>query len=302
VVFVLDTSRFGEEVRQRLLQAGMPFVTRIDDAFRVLELLVREREQRAGTAAEPVRPYGAGPFPAILAAGFLTEPEAKALFRCYGIATTRERIVHLADDAVTAAEEIGYPVAAKGVSRHVVHKSELGLVQLGLSDAKAVRCAFAAIVAALEKAGEREAPTVLVQEMVRGDVELIAGARYDEAFGAQVMVGFGGIMVEVLRDVQLATAPLGHDAARALLRRLTLWPLLDGARGRPKLDVEAVADTLVRLSWLAHDLGPRLRDLEINPLIVRAAGQGAVAVDGRGTLDNESQIATRTGSYSNTQS
>ena len=217
-------------------------------------------------------------------AGFLTEPEAKALFRSYGIVTTREQAAHSAEDAVRAAESIGYPVVAKGVSRDVVHKSDLGLVHLGLSDADAVRRAFAEIATALAAAGKDDGPVVLIQEMVRGEAELIVGARFDEGFGPQIMVGFGGILVEVLRDVQIASAPIDTSAAQNLLRRLRLWPLLDGARNRPKLDVDAVADTIVRLSWLAHDLGERLDDLEINPLIVRVAGRGAVAVDGRGTL------------------
>jgi acetyl-CoA synthetase (ADP-forming) len=284
-IFVLDTSRFGEEVRQTLLQTGMPYLTRIDDAIRVLELLVRERDLAASAArSAPARPQGAGPLPQNLPAGFLTEPEAKDLFRRYGIATTCEQMVQTAQDAVRAAEAIGYPVVAKGVSRNVVHKSDLGLVRLGLSDAAAVTRAFDGIASALSAAGETGAPTIAIQEMVRGEAELIVGARYDQGFGAQIMVGFGGVMVEVLRDIQLASAPLGRDRALALLRKLKLWPILDGVRSRPKLDVDAVADTLVRLSWLAHDLGPRLQDLEINPLIVRVAGQGAVAVDGRGTL------------------
>lgn len=284
-IFVLDTSRFGEDVRQKLLQSGMPYLTRIDDAIRVLELLVRERDYGAPAAdAAPVRPQGAGPLPQDLPAGFLTEPEAKELFRRYGIATTREQAVRTALDAVKAAETIGYPVVAKGVSRTVVHKSDLGLVRLGLSDADAVTRAFNEIARALAAAGETGEPTIAIQEMVRGEAELIVGARHDDAFGPQVMVGFGGVMVEVLRDVRLVSAPLDRDRAKALLRKLKLWPILDGVRGRPKLDVDAVADTLVRLSWLAHDLGPRLQDLEINPLIVRVAGRGAVAVDGRGTL------------------
>lgn len=287
-IFVLDTSRFGEEVRQRLLQSGMPYLTRIDDAMRVLELLVRERDQGASAAhAAPARPQGAGPLPEGFLTepgGFLTEPEAKDLFRRYGIATTREQTVSTAQDAVKAAAAIGYPVAAKGVSRNVVHKSDLGLVHLELSNAEAVTRAFDEIAKALAAAGETGEPAIAIQEMVRGEAELIVGARYDEAFGPQVMVGFGGVMVEVLRDVRHASAPLDRDRALRMLRKLKLWPILDGVRGRPKLDVEAVVDTLVRLSWLAHDLGPRLKDLEINPLIVRTAGSGAVAVDGRGTL------------------
>lgn len=286
VVFVLDTSRFGEDIRQRVLAAGMPFVTRIDDGLRVLDLLVRERELAAASRVEVAsRPTGAGLRPADTKAGFLTEPEAKALFAAYGIATTREQIVHTADKAVRVAEAIGYPVVAKGVSAGVVHKSDLGLVHLGLGDARAVRDAFAAISTALARAGDTAGPNVVVQEMVRGGAELIVGARYDATFGPQVLVGFGGVMVEILHDIQVASAPVSSDQALAMLRRLALWPVLDGARGRPRLDVAAVAETVSRLSWLAHDLGPRLRDLEINPLIVRAAGAGAIAVDGRGTLE-----------------
>jgi acetyl-CoA synthetase (ADP-forming) len=90
--------------------------------------------------------------------------------------------------------------------------------------------------------------------------------------------------VEILKDVVVAPAPLSPDRARAMLAALRVAPLLAGARGRPPLDVDAIVDALVRLSWLAADLGPRLTDLEVNPLIVRRAGGGAVAVDGRGTL------------------
>lgn len=282
VIFVLDTSRFGEDVRQRLLQAGMPFVTRIDDALRILDMMVRERDAAAPSGA-PARPAGAGPLPTDIPAGFLTEPEAKALFRAYGIGTTREQTAHSAQEAAAAAEALGFPVVVKGVSRTIVHKSDQGLVHLALADAAAVRGAFDAIASALAKAGE--APRVAVQEMVRGEAELIVGARHDETFGAQVLVGFGGVMVEILHDVQIASAPVTPEQVHAMLRRLTLWPVLDGVRGRPRLDVDAVVDTVVRLSWLAHDLGTRLHDLEINPSIVRGAGQGAVAVDGRGTID-----------------
>ena len=284
-IFVLDTSRFGEEVRQLLLQSGMPYLTRIDDAIRLLELLVRERDFSAAAGRmAPARPGGAGPRGSTLPSGFLTEPEAKELFRQYGIATTRDQAVRTAQDAVKAADAIGYPVVLKGVSRHVVHKSDLGLVRLALADGPAADRAFNEVAAALAAAGEAGDPTIVVQDMVRGEAELIVGVRHDDSFGPQVMVGFGGVMVEVLRDIQLASAPLDKDRALALLRKLKLWPILDGVRGRPKLDVDAVADTLVRLSWLAHDLGGRLQDLEINPLIVRVAGQGAVAADGRGTL------------------
>jgi acetyl-CoA synthetase (ADP-forming) len=125
----------------------------------------------------------------------------------------------------------------------------------------------------------------LVQEMAQGGVaELILGARHDPEYGPMVLAGLGGVLVEVLRDVQSAPAPLSAADAEAMLRRLRLWPVLAGVRGRPVADIAAAADALVRLSWLAADLGPRLAELDINPLILRAQGRGAIAVDGRAML------------------
>jgi acyl-CoA synthetase (NDP forming) len=99
------------------------------------------------------------------------------------------------------------------------------------------------------------------------------------------MVGLGGLAVELLADVALASAPVGEERARALIAGLRGAPLLTGARGRPPLDVAAVADAVVRVSWLAADLGRRLVDLEVNPLLVRRPGEGAIAVDGRASLN-----------------
>jgi acyl-CoA synthetase (NDP forming) len=113
---------------------------------------------------------------------------------------------------------------------------------------------------------------------------VIVGARRDPHFGAVVMVGLGGLAVEILDDVALAPAPVSPERAGAMIAALRVAPLLAGARGRPPLDVAAVADAVSRVSWLAADLGSRLVDLEVNPLIVRRHGQGAVAVDGRATL------------------
>jgi acetyl-CoA synthetase (ADP-forming) len=192
---------------------------------------------------------------------------------------TRERFARTEAEAVAAAEAIGFPVVLKGVSRAVVHKSDLGLVKLDLRDAAALRAACAAI-----QAVPVPLEGVLVQEMARGEAELILGARHEPGLGPFVLVGTGGVLVEVLRDVQLAPAPLRPADARAMLRRLALWPLLEGVRGRPALDVEAAVKALVRLSWLAADLGPRLAELDLNPLLLRAAGEGAIAVDARATL------------------
>ena len=123
-----------------------------------------------------------------------------------------------------------------------------------------------------------------VQEMVRGEAEVIVGIRRDVQFGPLVIVGLGGIAVEILNDVAVATAPVSAKRVRVMIAGLRTAPLFNGARGRPPLDVAAIAQAVERISWLACDLGTRLVDLEVNPLIVRRDAGGVVAVDGRATL------------------
>jgi succinyl-CoA synthetase beta subunit len=201
------------------------------------------------------------------------------------VLVTREVVARDAEEAAAAARAIGFPVVLKAVARDLVHKSDIGAVKLRLGDEAAVRDAWDEIAGAVRSAMPGSAlDGCVVQEMVRGEAELIVGARRDPQFGPVVLVGFGGVMVEVLEDVQLALAPIAKDEALAMLRRLKLWPVLHGARGRPKLDIDAVADVLCRLGWLAADLGESFGDIEVNPLMVRSAGQGVVTADARGTL------------------
>ncbi|MCW3473298.1 acetate--CoA ligase family protein [Limobrevibacterium gyesilva] len=285
ILYVMTAGSVGDAARRAVGAADFPWFDRTGDALRVLRAMEAEAAGRARAAVTPPqRPAGAGPLPAGLRAGPLTEHEAKCLVAAYGIPVTREHLATSADAAAAAAAEIGYPVVLKGVSRAVVHKSDLGLVRLGLADASALRAAFDEVRLLLEQVAPGAGEGALVQEMARGEAELILGTTCDPDFGPMIMVGFGGVLVEVLKDVQFAPAPLSAEDAEAMLRRLALWPVLAGVRGRPAADVAAAVDALVRLSWLAHDLGERLVELDINPLFLRAAGQGAVAVDGRATL------------------
>lgn len=284
LLYVMMAGEVGDAARAAMQAADFPYCDHVAQALAVLRALEAEAEGRDRHALPPPqRPPGAspleGPLPEGRSAGALTEAETKRLVAAYGLPVTRETEVASEAEAVAAAEAIGFPVVLKGVSRAVVHKSDLGLVRLGLGDAAALREAFAALQAApvtLEG--------VLVQEMARGEAELILGARHEPGLGPLVLVGTGGVLVEVLRDVQLAPAPLRPEDAMAMLRRLGLWPVLAGVRGRPPLDVAAAAEALVRLSWLAADLGPRLVELDLNPLLLRAEGQGCIAVDARATL------------------
>jgi acetyl-CoA synthetase (ADP-forming) len=161
----------------------------------------------------------------------------------------------------------------------------VGAVRLGLESPAAVATAAGEMATALARSAPKaHLEGFVVQETVHGEAEVIIGARRDPLFGPVVMVGLGGIAVEIWKDVALAPAPVSAARARAMLASLVAAPLFTGARGRPPLDLDAIVDAVVRISWLAVDLGPRLVDLEVNPLIVRRAGGGAVAVDGRGTL------------------
>ncbi|NMJ43555.1 acetate--CoA ligase family protein [Roseomonas sp. JC162] len=285
LLYLMTAGAVGDASRDVMRAADFPFFDRMSDALAVARALdVAAAGRAAGDVA--ARPEGAGPPPA-LPRGSLTEGEAKRLLAAYGMPVTREASAATADEAVAAARRIGFPVVLKGVSRAVVHKSDLGLVRLNLRDEAALRTAFAEVTAALERAAPGASEGCVVQEMARGEAELFLGATQDPQFGPMVLAGAGGVLVEFLQDVTMAPAPLTLSEARAMIEGLRVAPLLRGLRGRPPADIDAAADALMRLSWLAADLGPRLAELDVNPLILRAAGQGTIAVDARATLTEE---------------
>jgi len=287
VVFCLNTSRFGDDVRQKLLEAKMPFVSRNDDAARALKAMFQARDfAETGPKEAPQRPAGTGGTKAGRS-GLLTEPEVKEMLAAYGVKQPAARTARTREEAVAAAREIGYPVVLKGVAEGVVHKSDLGLVKVDLADEAALHAALAEVSAVFERE-KLGSPLFDVQQMVQGGVELIVGVQNDASFGPQLMVGFGGIFVEILRDVAFASAPVSPAQAEAMLKRLKMWPLLEGVRGRPAMDVAASCDAIARISWLAADLGDRLVDIEVNPL--KVTPDGAWAVDGRATLSGTGEV------------
>ncbi len=214
------------------------------------------------------------------------EAEAKRILAAIGSVSPAEALCGRADEAVAASERLGIPVALKIVSPDVLHKSEIGGVRLHLSDAGSVRSAFDEIrsAAARHVPGARVSG-VLVTPMVAGGVECVIGVTRDPVFGPVAMVGLGGVFVEVLRDVALRLCPFGETEAEAMIRGLKGFPLLDGARGRPRMDVPALAAALSRLSRFAAAAGPRLSGIEVNPLMVLPAGRGALALDAVMTLE-----------------
>jgi acetyltransferase len=210
----------------------------------------------------------------------LSESESTQVIAAWGVPVAREIPAESADAAVAAAQTIGYPVALKADSPAILHKTEAGVIRLGLRHAEHVRTAFAEVQAnAVQAAPAASGAGALVQEMVPDGVEVIIGVSYDEQLGPMLLFGTGGVLVEVYNDVALRHCPITPAEAMAMVAEVKGARLLHGFRGRPAADREALADTLVRVSHLAVHLEGTLTELDINPLMVLPAGQGVKAVD-----------------------
>ncbi|MEW2301412.1 acetate--CoA ligase family protein [Streptomyces sp. NPDC006655] len=208
----------------------------------------------------------------------LSEHAAKQLLRAYGIRVPREQLVTSAAAAVRAAGLVGYPVVMKASGGQLAHKTELGLVKIGLTSASQVRDAYRELTDIARYEGVA-LDGVLVCQMVQRGVEMVVGVTHDDLFGPTVTVGLGGVLVEVLHDAAVRVPPFGEDQARDMLAELRGRPLLDGVRGRPPADLDALVEVILRVQRMALELGDRLAELDINPLMVLEQGQGAVALD-----------------------
>ncbi|MFJ8163638.1 acetate--CoA ligase family protein [Streptomyces sp. NPDC096136] len=208
----------------------------------------------------------------------LSEHAAKQLLRAYGIRVPREQLVTSAAAAVRAAGLVGYPVVMKASGPQLAHKTELGLVKVGLTSASQIRDAYRELT---DIARYENIPLdgILVCQMVERGVEMVVGVTRDPLFGPTVTVGLGGVLVEVLHDAAVRVPPFGEDQARTMLRELRGAALLDGVRGAPPADVDALVEVVLRVQRMALELGDELSELDINPLMVLPRGQGAVALD-----------------------
>jgi acetyl coenzyme A synthetase (ADP forming)-like protein len=218
------------------------------------------------------------------AEGWLSAEEARAVLGAVGLPLVPGEFARTADEAATAAVRLGFPVAVKLASRRFVHKSEVGGVRLGLTDEAAVRRAFEEIGARVEAVGGLDAMDamdgVLVQPMAIGGVEVMAGVTQDPLFGPLVAFGLGGIHVEVLADVCFRVAPLtDHDAAE-MVRGIRGFRLLEGYRGHPPADLEAIEEVLLRLSRLAEEV-PEIGEIDLNPIFAFPPGAGCRIADAR---------------------
>jgi acetyltransferase len=209
------------------------------------------------------------------------DAEARGILEAYGIPLPKTALARTADEAVAAADAIGYPVALKIASPDILHKTDIGGVKLNLAGPTEVRDAFDLIT--FRAARYMPGAAILgcqVQQMVKGGKEAIIGMSRDPQFGPLIMFGLGGIYVEALRDVTFRVAPIDRREAEEMIGEIRAYNLLRGVRGEKPSDLEGIADTLVRVSQLVTDF-PEIVELDINPLLVFPAGQGVLGLDMR---------------------
>jgi acyl-CoA synthetase (NDP forming) len=226
------------------------------------------------------------PAPAFAAAGGpVSSVDGARLLEQAGVILAPHALAQSADAAVAAANRLGYPVALKIESPDILHKTEAGGVQLDLADADAVRAAFAALKASARtyKADAR-IEGVLVQSMAAGEVEFVIGLQRDPAFGIVVMAGLGGVLIEVLKDVAFRKAPVSQAEALRMFDELRGRAVLDGLRGKPPVDRAQLAQLISAVSCFGAAAGERLRELDLNPVLL--SREAAVAVDWLMVLDD----------------
>lgn len=210
----------------------------------------------------------------------ITEYEGKKLLSYYGIPITEEGVAKDVEEARKLAEEIGYPVAVKILSPKITHKTDAGGIVLDVRDEKSLEKAFRQVIMnARRHDPDAGAKGVLVQKMVTDGIELIIGMKCDFQFGPLVIMGLGGIYAELYKDFSIRPAPLNEIDAQEMLTEMKAFPMLVGARGKKKSDLEIIKKTLVGVSTLALDLRCQLREMDINPFVVFEEGSGAKAVD-----------------------
>jgi acyl-CoA synthetase (NDP forming) len=291
-VFVVWGSPVGDEeaYRETLLKSAVPTFRTFTNAVMAAQAYFDHHRFVAGYTspfAHPVRrpSPAAAKARALLSPGgtprasgsALSEQDSKALLSAYGIPVPKERVVTSTGDAAKAAKKIGFPVVMKIVSPDILHKSDLGLVTVGVRDEDEAKKVYKRLVATAKKAAPKaNVDGVLVAQMVSG-IETVVGVAQDDLFGPVVMFGLGGVFIEVLGDVTFRVPPFTTSDATTMLDELAGTALLRGVRGQPAADRAALVDVLMKVQHLAVDLSGQVAELDINPLLAGPAG--VVAAD-----------------------
>jgi acetate---CoA ligase (ADP-forming) len=274
-IVVIDTFALAD--RERLRKAGMAYFDDFDRAARAIAAYGAWK--RPGTNSIPLPAASASWPPLPTERTALSETEAKQALARFGVPVVTDVVVHSGAEARAAAERLGYPLVLKLVSPDVAHKTEHGLIRLGLRTADAVAEAYDAL---MEKASGMvgvRTEGVTLEPMLSDGVEILVGVTRDAVFGWMLTVGLGGVWTELMGDVRHRLLPVDASAAEAMLRELKGFRLLDGYRGAPKADVAAASRAIAALCTAVLAGGAQLREVEVNPLLVMPQGKGAVAID-----------------------
>lgn len=288
IVTIWAGGDFEGEGRKLLAESNIPVFrtpARAAAAIRALDLYCSLRRPRAGngsvTTSDEAGVRRALSLLTESEAGIkaaLTERVSKRILAELGFPVTREHAVESEDQAVHAAEQLGFPVVVKGEHPDIMHKSDLGLVFLNLGTDDQVRSAFRTVMERIEAAGATGGK-VLVQQMVDAGPELIVGMTSDPEFGPVVVLGLGGIFVEILKDVAMRVAPFDHHEAMSMIAELRGGALLEGVRGQQPVDKDELASLLVKLSQFAAAARNQIREIDVNPLVLDRRTGSLCALD-----------------------
>ena len=282
--------RVGIDILRQYEVPNYPFPERAAQALAAMSTYRREQQR---PLFEPPRTHACIPsvqelFDRVRAEGRVSigDAEAWSVLECYGFNIPKSRLAETAEEAIEIAEEIGYPVVMKIASPDILHKTDVGGVKVGLRTPDDVRDAFDLITyRATRYVPDARIWGCQVQQMVTGGREVLLGMSRDPQFGPLVAFGLGGIYVEALKDVAFRVAPFSREEASEMIREIRAYPLLEGVRGQPPADHEAMVDALMKISQLVTDF-PEIVELDINPLIVFDEGRGAIAIDMRLVLSS----------------
>jgi len=289
IIFTWPTGQdYALEAKKELIQAGIPVIEHIPSGLWAISSLAEwaKKTGRPSVSPDPLvdekknRRHSMLRRHLLETGGSLTEWRSKEILKSYEIPVTREALIATAEEAAAAAEEIGFPVALKIMSPDLLHKSDIGGVILDLYGPEEVKCAFEELEARAEQnKPEARIEGILVQEMLNAGYEVLIGIKNDPVFGPAVVVGLGGVLVEVFEDVAARVAPLREEDAREMLQELKGKALLEGYRGQGPVDLDALVEIIMKVARIAVDLEDYIMELDINPLIVYETGMGAVVAD-----------------------
>ena len=288
VLFSNFSSGFYPEAKEAVEKHGIPYLQGTAETLRAIQafewyagLQRRAAEKETAGCSSPPDLETWRKRLVNMKGATLSEIEGRRLLTAYGIEGPREIVAANAQDAVQAAGQIGYPVVLKILSPDITHKTEIGGVRVGLQDAGEVASSFEEVMAAARlHHPDARLDGVIIQEMIpETAVQVILGIVQDADFGPVVVFGSGGILVELVKDSTLRLPPISPGEARRMISETRGEKLLQGFRGKPPADMDALVDALVRLSQLAVDLGDEVAALDINPLMVLQEGKGVRAVD-----------------------